>query len=405
MVCLLLAVAFGAPDVFLISVDTLRADRLGAYGSTLGATPALDAFCKEGLVFEDCVCEQPLTGPSFCSMMTSQYPRMLGVVQNGIPLAEGLPTAAVQFQNAGYETCCIQSNWPLRPHLCGLNRGFEKYDDGFELEQPNARRGQRAADEVTRLALDALRKRDGKRPLFMWVHYTDPHAPYRFHADFNPGGRRLEGLDTAGQIRVKYDSDVAFTDHHIGLFLKAIPKDNTFVVFVADHGESLLEHGYLGHGKRIYQESMHVPLVIRGPSVAPGRVRVPARGIDVCPTLLALAGLPNLPGMLGLNLLGPLPEDRVRVVETYVGDKPDVWQGVVHGDWKLVIPPGTGPQLFNLSDDPAENSNLAANEPVRLQELIAKLKEWDATVLKAPRAAYKVNKEDKKAFQALGYLR
>lgn len=424
MFFLLMAAGLAAPDVFLISVDTLRADRLAAYGSTQGATPALDAFSKEARVFEDCVCEIPLTGPSFCAMMTSQYPRMLGVVQNGTPLADGVPTVAMTFRNAGYQTCCIQSNWPLRSYLCGLNRGFDRYDDGFEQERPGMPTGERYADEVTQLALEALQQRDPKRPLFLWVHYTDPHAPYRFHLDFNPGGRKLLGLDRTAQTRVKYDSEVAFADHHLGLFLSAIPKDNTFVVFVADHGESLFDHGYLGHGRRINQASMHVPLMIRGPALAPGRIAGPARGIDVGPTLLALAGLPPAPGMLGLNLLDPLPEERTRVIETYGGKRPEnrrhgeyrsqnmaanaslLWQGVVSGEWKLVLSADINPrpQLFNLHDDPTEKSDLAAGEPARVRNLTAVIKKWNSEIVRGSPGKSNLSEEDMQVLRALGYL-
>ena len=421
---LFLTAALAAPDVFLISVDTLRADRLAAYGNTQGTTPALDAFSKEARVFGDCLCEIPLTGPSFCSMMTSRYPRMLGVVQNGQPLADGLPTIAMMFQNAGYQTWCIQSNWPLRSYLCGLNRGFDRYDDGFEQERPGMPTGERYADEVTKLALEALQQRDPKRPLFLWVHYTDPHAPYRFHIDFNPGGRKLLGLDRAAQTRVKYDSEVAFADHHIGLLLSAIPKDNTVVLFVADHGESLFDHGYLGHGRRINQASMHVPLIIRGPAVAPGRIAGPARGIDVGPTLLALAGLPPAPGMIGLNLLDPLPEERTRVIETYGNKRPDyprqteyrsqnmaanaslLWQGVVSGEWKLVLSADINPrpQLFNLHDDPTEKSDLAAGEPARVRNLTAVIKKWNTEIVRGSPGKSNLSEEDMQVLRALGYL-
>ena len=233
MLVFLLASTMAIPDVFFVSMDTLRADRLGSYGCSQGASPALDAFSADALVFEDCLSEIPLTGPSFCSMMTSQYPRALGVTQNGVRISESVPTVVEQFRKAGYQTFCIQSNWPLRANLCGLNRGFDAYDDGFEYKRSGSPVGERYADEVTDLAIEAVRKRDPARPLFCWVHYSDPHAPYRFHKDFNPGNRQLLGLDRVGQTRVKYDSEVAFADHHIGRLLAAISNENTFIFLVA----------------------------------------------------------------------------------------------------------------------------------------------------------------------------
>jgi len=416
MFCILLAACLGAPDVVILSVDTLRADRLGCYGYEYDTSPNLDRFAESAMLFEDCITEVPLTSPSFGAMMTSRYPRMNGAARNGMPLPESVPTLAEQFKAAGYYTFCVQSNWTLKAPLSGLARGFDVYDDGFHKKRWGFLKSERYADEVTKISLDLLGSRDPDKPFFAWIHFSDPHAPYKFHKKFNPGDRVLRKLSDEEDTRARYDSEVAYTDHHIAMVLAAIP-DDAYVLFVADHGESLHEHDYLGHGRRIYQNGVHVPLIIRGPGVTPGRIAVPARGIDIAPTVLGLAGLPRVDGMLGVDLLNDaVPEDRVRVIETYGGavpripgakalmaSRPPMRQGVLAGDWKLVT---GGPQieLFNLAQDPDELTNLAGQEQQRREELAALIATWDSATMKDDAGAADLSDEDIEALESLGYV-
>ncbi|GMV94800.1 MAG: hypothetical protein AMXMBFR82_45780 [Candidatus Hydrogenedentota bacterium] len=416
MLYLLMAACLSAPDVFIISVDTLRADRLGCYGYEYDTSPRLDAFAENALLFEDCVTEVPLTSPSFGAMMTSRYPRMNGAARNGLPLPTSIPTLAEQLQAAGYYTFCVQSNWTLKAPLSGLARGFDEYDDGFHKKRWGFLKSERYADEVTRIALDLLENRDASKPVFGWIHFSDPHAPYEFHKKFNPGNRVLRKLSDEEDTRARYDSEVAYTDHHIGQILDALPED-AYVVFVADHGESLYEHDYLGHGRRIYQPGLHIPLIVRGPGIAAGRSNVPARGIDVAPTVLGLAGLPKVDGMLGADLLNDsVPQDRVRVVETYGGavpripgakalmaSRPPMRQGVLAGEWKLVIG-GPETELFNLATDPLELTNLADSEQQRREELAALIATWDTATSKEDAQEADLREEDIEALESLGYV-
>ncbi|MDZ4858505.1 MAG: sulfatase, partial [Candidatus Hydrogenedentes bacterium] len=397
--------------------DTLRADRLGCYGHALPTSPHLDAFAKDALLFEDCVTEIPLTSPAFSAMMTSQYPRMNGVARNGLPLPPGVPTLAEQFKTAGYETACVTSNWTLKAELSGLHRGFDHYDDGFRKKRWGFLKSERYADEVTRLALERIEKRAANKPLFAWFHYSDPHAPYRFHSELNPRGTALRTLSDVESTRARYDSEVAYTDLFLGKLFAALPKDNAIVVFVADHGESLYEHEYLGHGRRIYQDSMHVPLIVRGPGVTPGRSKTPARMIDVAPTLLALAGLQPLAGALGLDLINDaVPANRPRVVETYGGavpgvpgakavmaGRPPMRQGVIVEGWKLVLG-GPDPELFHIATDKGEIVNLYRKEPGRVAAMRSLIEEWDANVGTGSAEAADLTEEDVDALKSLGYV-
>ena len=407
----------GAPNVVFLSVDTLRADYLGCYGCAHDASPNLDAFAGEALVFEDCVCEVPLTNPSFASMLSSLYPRMTGTTRNGLRIQDSAPLVAEAFRKAGYETLCVQSNWTLKSHLSGLDRGFDVYEEDFHTKRWGVIKPERYAADVTDTALKILKRRNVGKPFFLWIHYSDPHAPYNYHKKHNPVGMRPGRLARTERVRLKYASEVAYADHHIGRFLDALPSGGTAVLFVSDHGESLYEHNYLGHGRRIYHDNLHIPLMIRAKGVEAGRTRMPARGIDIAPTLLALAGLDAMPGMLGKDLLSAeIPMTRIRVVETYGGAVPKLpgakalmksaspqRQGVVAAGWKLIIK-GRGPELFNLREDPKELNNLASDMPGRVAELRESIKAWDVQYARGKSTAAALSDDDLEALKGLGYL-
>ncbi|HEX71803.1 MAG TPA: hypothetical protein ENN65_00590 [Candidatus Hydrogenedentes bacterium] len=403
-------------NVVLLSVDTLRADRLGCYGYPLNTTPNLDRFAEDALLFEDCVCDVPLTGPSFSAMLTSRHPRMIGMKRNGLRLPADIPTLVEQFQDAGYYTFCVQSNWTLKSRLSGLDRGFEVYDDDFHKRRWGLIKAERTADEVTRIALELLEQRDTSRPFFAWIHYSDPHAPYKMRRDYNPAGIRAWRFKKKYRVPARYDSEVAFTDAMIAPVLAALP-ENTAVLFVADHGEALFEHGYLGHGRRIHQPGIHIPLMIRAPGLNPGRTSVPAQGIDVGPTLLGLAGLPKVEGMLGLNLVGEeVPTSRARVFETYGGavprvpgakalmaDRRPLRQGVIQEGWKLVLY-DRKEDLFYLPDDPGELKDMADSHPGQASALQAIVKQWDAATEHGVPEAETLDADDIEALRSLGYI-
>lgn len=413
----LTASILAAPNVVFLSVDTLRADHLGCYGYERNTSPNLDGLAAESLVFDDCVCEVPITNPSFGAMFTSLFPRMTGTTRNGLPMGKHVATVPEQFLAAGYHTFCVQSNWTLKSKLCRLDRGFEIYDDGFRKRRWGFFKAERYADEVTRRAIELLEQRDPNRPFFCWIHYSDPHAPYRFRRKYNPAGKPPWKLDTIGKTRARYDSEVAFTDHYIGVLLKALPAENTFLLFVADHGESLYEHDYLGHGRRIYQTCLRVPFMIHGPGIEPGRSAAPVRGIDIGPTLLGLADLAIPSEMLGLDLLATMPPaTRIRVVETYggavphlpgvramLGGRPAMRQGVLWNGWKLILG-GAKPELFNLHDDPDELDSLAAAMPEKVAELKEIIQEWDSRTPRGTAVEADLSPEDVEALRAGGYL-
>jgi len=418
MIALLVAAAaLSAPNIVLISVDTLRADHLGFYGHPHATSPNLDRLAEQSLVFTDMICEVPLTAPSFAAMMTSQYPRATGVTRNGIRLPDTVPTVAELLAETGYQTMCVTSNWTLKSRLSGLDRGFENYDDGFKKKRWLILKSEREATEVTDLALAQLAARDPARPFFAWFHYSDPHAPYKLHPEFTVSAESDYEGDPGAKEKVRYDSEIRYADTEIQRLLEALPRENTFIVFVGDHGESLREHGYLGHGRRMYQNGLQIPFFIHGPGVVPGRSKAPVRGIDLGPTLLDLAGLNPVQGMEGLVLTRGLPgADRVRIVETYGGavlnipgakelmtaSGPEL-QSAISGGWKL-ISEGDALELYYLPNDPGEQFNLATRSPDRLTSLAAKISQWSQTVASNKATDATLSNEDVEALKSLGYV-
>lgn len=404
-------------NVVLLSVDTLRADHLSCYGHECTTSPYLSRFAATALVFDDCVCEVPLTNPSFGAMLSSLYPRMTGTTRNGLRMPDHVPLVTEGFKAAGYQTFCAQSNWTLKSHLSGLNRGFDIYRDGFHKRRWGLIKPERTAPKVTEVALELLAHRDKDRPFFMWVHYSDPHAPYKFHLGFDPAGIASKRDDQTQRVRARYDSEIAYTDYYIQQVLKALP-ENTAVVFVADHGESLYEHDYLGHGRRIYQTNMHVPLMIKAPGVQAGRSSAPVSTLDVGPTLLGLAGLTPAPGMLGRNLLGEsVPAERLRFIETYGGavprlpgakavmaDRPPMRRGLIANGWKLIVDGDGAQELFDLASDPLEQHNVAEQESERADEMRTVLDEWDRRNPRGQMHEVPLSSDDLRALESLGYL-
>ena len=414
---LIVATAAAAPNVIFITADTLRANQLGFYGHEHPTSPQLDQLAAQSLVFDDVICEVPLTGPSFCAMLSSRYPRLTGATRNGLPLPDDVPTVAQLYKNAGYHTVAVQSNWTLKEKLSGLERGFDIYDDDFHKKRWGIIKAERDGDEVTRLALELLEKWDRSQPLFAWFHYSDPHAPYKMHRKFDVA-EDLKAVDgREAKVHREYDSEVAFMDDQIGQVLAALPEENTYVVFLSDHGESLWEHDYLGHGRRIYQHGLRIALTVKGPGITPGRSDAPARGVDIGPTLLGLAELGALDGAVGLDLLhAEVPQDRARVVETYGGAVPQIpgvkaimadkgpqLMGALSEGWKLILD-GDKTELYHLPTDPLELSDRSLAEADQVAAMIRLIQTWDETTERLAEQDADLTDVDLEALESLGYL-
>jgi hypothetical protein len=291
------------PNILFITMDTTRADHLSCYGYGRRTSPNIDRLAASGVLFKNAYTAEPLTGPSHISMMTSLYPQQHGAAFNGMHMAtHPRPVTLAQIlHHLGYKTAAFVSAWPLRRKITGLGKGFGKYNQNFSYhyEMINAaRRG----DKVGKASRKWLR-RNAHSPFFLWVHYFDPHSPYELHSEYarlplvpNPPIPVATGIGKglARTLRA-YDSEIAFDDDDIGKTIDLLDqlglRDHTLIVFAADHGESLGEHGYWGYGDHIYQPIIHVPLIVSEPGVIPaglvssGDVSL----LDIMPTILDYA--------------------------------------------------------------------------------------------------------------------
>src|SRR3954451_20541470 len=289
-------------NLILITIDTLRADHVGAYGAATAATPTLDALARGGARFDQGQTAVPLTGPSHATILTGQYPPTHGVRGNvNFTLGSTYPTLATRLQRRGYATAAFVGAYPVAAAF-GFNQGFDTFDEEFHESSPDDNGAERRANEVADASLRWLSARAGG-PFFAWLHFYDPHAPYDPPAPYRD---RFAGRP--------YDGEIAFADAQIGRVLDAVHASgrdrDTVVMVLADHGEGLGDHGELTHAVLTYQSTMRVPWVVAGPGGPEGReIATRVATIDLVPTALALVGADEDRSLLGRNLR-PLLERR-----------------------------------------------------------------------------------------------
>ena len=323
-----------APDVLLVTLDTLRSDWVQAYGFAHANTPSMDGLASRGVLFENAIAAASLTAPSHASVMTGRYVREHSVgTLNGESRLEGLGTLAERFEASGYETAAFISNVVLRRRT-GLDRGFDVYDDNLgESEANRPAYFERRAQETVEQALAWLAEQDVERPVFVWLHLQDPHGPYeppegfegrigsvplRMRGDLpvlsrNQGQAGIPAYQEITDVRDpaiyagRYAEEIMYSDFWLGRFIDAFESHSaardSVILLTADHGESLGEHGFFfQHGQSVLPELVRVPLIVVAPGISPGRVPDLVSHVDVAPTLLDLAGLPGLSDPSGLSL-------------------------------------------------------------------------------------------------------
>ncbi len=428
------------PDVVLITIDTLRADHCSVHGYARRTTPFLEQLAAGSVVFDAASSASSWTPPSMASIFTGLPPRAHGVIHGTVQgdvaleqeyLDESFPVLAETFARAGYWTAGISTNSHLARRT-GFARGFRLFREIPWVDAP----------QVNTAAAELLAGRPAGRPMFLWVHYVDPHASYQARAPYIDG----VGLDPAlvarwsnappsawrlemrkppgdgslrGTLHALYDSEVAAADAALRQLVKDHVAAGAVVAVTSDHGESLIDRGFLGHGNSLHQEEVHVPLLVRVPGEAPRRVAAPVGNADLFATLCEAAGVPLPKGVPGTSLLtrpsaaspGTAPRDGAADAPVVTElDRPPFEHGALRmGPLKLYRrhAPRRSVQLFDLAADPRERRDLAAEGDARVAGLVAALDAWQRRNPRFTRARIVEGPSDPEEIErlrALGYV-
>ena len=367
---ILLAESFAATsaktptNVILVTIDTVRADRLGCYGAKDVETPTLDGLARDGIVFERAISQVPLTWPSHAAILTGMYPFQNGVQDfTGQPLDPHIKSVAQAFKERGYATGAVVSAFVL-DRSWGLARGFDFYDDAFAPEAFRHRElglvDRKAGESVDR-AIKWLSKTP-HHPFFFWLHLYDPHSPYDPPEPYHTHYRSH-----------LYDGEIAYADHELGRLIVYLKQthlyDRSLIIFLSDHGESLGEHGENEHGFFVYNSTVHIPLIVKPPAgsgLHADRVSVPVETTDVAPTLLRLAGVKNpieeqfqSKGLLNLDSQKSSPAYS-ETLYTFSSFGWSPLHALETSRYQYIDAPE--PELYDLINDPEEKTNLAPQQ-------------------------------------------
>lgn len=355
------------PNVLLLSVDTMRADRLGAFGYGRPTSPELDALAATSTVFLRAQTQAPWTLPSLASLITGMPSTTHACWTPRTQLDSSFQTMAELLLRAGYDTLAV-ANQPFLSRQHGLQQGFVHYDDELTLQSP-AVTSERVSDKVIQL-LEWKAGSSDTRPWLLWAHYFDPHEDYVAH----PGLSEDFGTDTDSDA---YDGEIRFTDLHLGRVLASLNElqldETTVVILVTDHGDAFGDHGLTGHGNSLYEELIRSPLIIRVPGLKARQVTANAQTTDILPTVLELAQQAIPSGIAGRSLMPYLRGEQPATAATLSEvDRPGtpLQRSVTLGDWKLIHHYGSGrSELYNLNQDPRELLDVSASEPQTLADL------------------------------------
>ncbi len=425
-------------NVVLISIDTLRADHMSCYGYSRNTTPALDALSKEGCFFKNVTSTSSWTAPAmaslFTTLMPSQHNIRHGVCKSGniygqeILSASHVTLAEILKEN-GLTTLGISSNPHLTPEL-GFAQGFDRFMV-CKFKK---------AEEITKTAIDLMTQYANGKPFFLWVHYFDPHWPYSkqepwihtYAPDYNdelqqfyntnlPRVRTAAGIEKGSNMLQSlialYDSEINYVDQSVGKLFDTIhDTGNTMIVLVSDHGEGFLEHDTLDHGYQLYEESIHVPLIIKCPTVKSAKksFNTPCSIIDIPPTILDWLGIKNRYNLQGRSLLsfmkGKISDDASESNRSIFSELNRFGKNLISlrvGKWKYINDiKYQEEELYDLAADPYETVNIIEKEPVLHTEMKDTLSNW-LTAARKPKPKIKRTKLDQESLEklkSLGYI-
>lgn len=410
-------------NVILITLDTTRADRMGFLGSKRALTPNLDALARQAAVFARAYSQVPLTTPSHATILTGTYPQFNHVRDLGSPLDKDLPYLPEILRRHGYHTAAFVGSQVLDPKSAsapGFDRGFEVYDAPFHARRPGDDRYhsiERRAMEVVEHALAWLNQHP-RGPFFLWLHFYDPHDPYDPPPQFK-----------ARYAASPYDGEIAYVDFAVGKLLNALRSrglyQQTLFAVVADHGEAFGEHGELSHGLFLYDDTLHVPLLIKLPGARAAHQLIESRVglVDIAPTLLQELGIAPPPSMQGSSLLQLMQgnaggrrstassgatessSDRSEYAETDYPHRAFGWSSLRAwraGKYLYIDAPER--ELYDQSADPQDSHNLVKTAPAVADAMAAQLQAFRRKTTRAGGAQPAITPQQAAQLQALGYV-
>jgi choline-sulfatase len=397
LLCGSLAPAASRTNLVLITLDSTRADRAGFLGAKGGLTPNLDRLAGESLVFEHAYAQAPGTIVSHATILSGAYPQATGMSEIGGTLTAALPYLPDLLKAQGYRTAAFAGSIQLDPRnglAQGFDRGFETYDAGFFPAvpgDPHPPLTERRGDQTVTRVLAWL-ARNAQGPFFLWVHISDPHAP---HASYNAA--------------------ITSADAAAGKLLAALRQQklygNTAVLVVADHGESLGAHGEATHGMFLYDETVHVPLLVKLPQsqLAPKRVAAKVRLVDIAPTMLEIAGIPVPSQMQGQSLLRVAKTvgsaDQPVYSRSELSERGFGWSALESwraGKYLYIRAPK--PELYDLTADPGATHNLAQSSKATLDTMAAQLESFDRRIGGIKSSGPELSSSEMQKLASLGYV-
>lgn len=394
--------ALSGCNVLLVTLDTTRADRIGIYGNHVVSTPTLDRLGREGVVFSDVMAVAPVTLPSHSSILTGLYPYHHGARANNLfSLDAAHTTIAEVLRDAGYRTAAFVSAFVIAGRF-GTSQGFEYFDDALEEEQKDLwlEVAERRGDETADRAINWLQGHAHEK-FFAWVHFYDPHFPYRAPDEYQ------------SDRRLPYDAEISFMDAQLNRLVAALDElkiaDKTLLVVVGDHGEGLNHHDEWAHGMLVYDTVMRVPMIMKCGDRLGGGIHVtqPASQVDVMPTVLSLLGVHPPAAVDGRDLTSASDPNHAIYFETLEGLAEHgcaAFLGVRSGPHKYIY--GLKPELYDVGADPFEESNLASSKKDVMERLHERLRSFfgdDLEKATTPDVTESLTAEEMAKLASLGY--
>jgi arylsulfatase len=420
------------PNIILVSVDTLRPDHLGCYGYRRDTSPAVDQFAKESLRFEKCFAQAPNTRPSCSAILTGFLPHETKVLSNRYALPAGVNSIAEILKQQGYKTLAVVSNFVFTGGS-GFEQGFDFYDDQMDEEELIRGVPERIAEHTTSAAVSLMRL-NSKDSFFIWIHYQDPHGPFTPRSPYNemfldhrlepielktnksesgvggiPSYQKLPGYSDYHHYVAQYDGEIRYMDEHLRRLFQAIKDlgmyDDALILFTADHGEGMGERDYyFAHGEFVYNNLIHVPLIVRYGADPKGVRREAVQTLDIVPTILEVAGIAPAPDLRGSSLLGEIPPGRA-----IFSERPGKY-ALFQDGLKLIQDHDLRTvELYNMDDDLVETVNLASDTRFGSQaglmaSELERIRKKDRLLGKARSEKPGISKERAEKLKALGYV-